>query len=498
MRSVNVGIPARRQPEENPRSPEGTWERSPFAAPWLRGSVASSWLRGSVASWLGGYSPGFSLAEMMIALAILAMGLLVIGAALPVGFRYTRESVNLATGQAAAEHALDLIEQYINIPAQVLDASDVLIRAPVLFVPRNPNSGGRGAFLRDYEPRIKVRPLCPANIVATPGHPCYGAEFGTGPGCPWLVASAVEWVIGEWLPAGCHDAREWDEFNWLRPALPSICTVYPPVTPDDASEWDPSRFFGAPYELRPINQGSETLRALGRGIVWTACYRRVAYDDKSTAGYEGDPTLYEFVAVAVRKPSVRHRFPVQPGYAAALSASSVDSGAPVPWLVEFDQLPSPPRGFDYNTGFPLDADGNPLIEGHAPATLTFRCPQDQAGLFPVGAIFIPARNDVTPDCSLVTFTDRVGLGPPAPTTLPIYEVVERPDANTVIVKYNGYYPMKGTPGVSALATPDPSEWPVWVVPPCYEERDSAGNPVMSDRSPIVAIARRYVRLREIP
>lgn len=87
---------------------------------------------------------------------------------------------------------------------------------------------------------------------------------------------------------------------------------------------------------------------------------------------------------------------------------------------------------------------------------------------------------------------RVGFGPPAPTTLPIYEVVDRPDATTVVVKFNGFYPRKGAD------TPAPGEWPVWVIPPAFEEVDGNNRPVFGKRSPILAVARRYIRLREIP
>ena len=88
--------------------------------------------------------PAFSLAEMMIALAILAMGLLVIGAALPIGIRYTRTSVNIATGEAAAEYALDLIEQSVCIPRRIWDpnvGAGNQNGETGIFVPRLPGTG---------------------------------------------------------------------------------------------------------------------------------------------------------------------------------------------------------------------------------------------------------------------------------------------------------------------------------------------------------------------
>src|SRR5512140_928880 len=82
---------------------------------------------------------GFSLAELMIALGVLAMGLLVIGAALPVGIQYSRDTINQATGQAAVSYALDLIEAHIAIERSVGRLNlgvPTLVKAPSIFVPR--------------------------------------------------------------------------------------------------------------------------------------------------------------------------------------------------------------------------------------------------------------------------------------------------------------------------------------------------------------------------
>ena len=445
----------------------------------------------------------------MIALAILAIGLLVIGAALPIGVRYTRDSVNIATGQAAAEHALDVIEQNVCLPRTILAPSPPhpLIREPGLFVPRqsdppDPNyPQSAGELIPDYEPVIKVRPLFTRFVNATPGSSYFGEEDDLSAGI------LVEEYIRTWL-SGAGDTHERDDVPpWMRWALPSVATVYPPITPSggpvnlpNVTQYTPDVFLptagGNPYARWAV--GAETRKVLDSLISWTAFYRRVSYDDPNTPTIdEGDPTLYEFIAVAVRRPSAKHRFPVQDG--ASLPSdpvySGVDAAAPVPWLLTFTVLPGPPggAGFEATTGFPLPL-GTP-----APATLTFYCTSGAGGttgLFPVGSIFIPARNDVAP--ALVTDPDQlVGFGPPAPTTLPIYEVVQRPNDTTVVVRYNGYYPMLGTPGVSVLDTPVPEQWPVWVIPPAFEEL-SGGDPVFPDRSPILAVARRYVRLRELP
>ncbi|HRT42642.1 MAG TPA: prepilin-type N-terminal cleavage/methylation domain-containing protein, partial [Phycisphaerae bacterium] len=91
----------------------------------------------------------FSLAEMMIALVILGFGLLVIGAALPVGLQYERDMIDRATGQAAAEYALDVIEQRIRL---VRDPYDETLGKPSnyadIFQPRY----GEVTSLRELAP----------------------------------------------------------------------------------------------------------------------------------------------------------------------------------------------------------------------------------------------------------------------------------------------------------------------------------------------------------
>lgn len=505
--------------------------------------------------WRRARSPaGFSLAEMMIALAILGMGLLVIGAALPIGIRYTRASVNKATGEAAAEYALDVIEQNVCLRNTILKAG-VLKCEPGLFQPRNTG----GEFEANYEPVIKVRPLHVRGIDARPGSAFYGQQAN-------VTLAPTEHSIRYWLPPNV-DTTEADadaSFGnltgpWMRWALPSVATVYPPITSDEP--FDLNSFVSTvngKYERREVRSpwsvpaGSETLKALDRRIVWTAFYRRVSY----AAG--SDPALYEFIVVVLRVPGAGYRFPVQEpndgglsdsdgpgtsvgngengemtvtgigslgpngGYGSASAgassggrpggdgnavggASDIETAAPIPWLVCFQSLPTPPGGSTaFNVdGYPLDAFNNVVTVGspNAPATLTFRCLARRSGLFPVGSIFIPARNDDTPDMIVpqtIPPEGRVGFGPPAPTALPIYEVTERPDDYTVIVKFNGYYPMMGTPGSGANPhTPPGNEWPVWVIPPAFNEYEG-NQPVAPDQCQIVAVARRYMRLREVP
>ena len=206
--------------------------------------------------------------------------------------------------------------------------------------------------------------------------------------------------------------------------------------------------------------------------------------------------------VAARRPSVNHRFAQQDwtqplnlplAYPDVGAPVGPDRLAPVPWLVVFQALPVPPVFFTdgqsgdrfFDTSFPGDA-----------PTLRFTCTQEVGRLLPEGSILIPAVNDDRPGGTQPPPPPApnrfAGFVPHAPDALPIYEVVERPDEFTVIVKNNGFYPWVNTAtGCGA------QHWPVWVIPPAFRERDSTGQPVFERRSPILAVARRYIRLREI-
>jgi len=423
----------------------------------------------------------------MIALAILGMGLLVIGAALPVGLRYTRESVNIATGQAAAEHALDLIAQNVCLARRILGPPD---REPGLFQPRDVASGD---FDPSYEPVIKVRPFYVRSINATPGSVTFGEE--SDPAWGASVEQAIYYCLTSL--AVTNDTRECDYFGWMYAALASVAQVYPPITPD--APFLQSEFFADKYHARPVlgpgANGAETRKVLDSLISWTAFYRRVFYDDSTTLTVnEGDPTLYEFVAVAVRRPSARSRFPLQDP--AIFLFSGDDVPAPVPWLVAFATLPALPAfTTDTTTGQRL------LPAGFTPpATLQFLASAVVGALLPVGSVIIPAEDDVCPaglpgQNSPPTNppVQWAGFVPSAPGVLPIYYVVDRvtkaDGTFVIIVKYNGYYPW--------TYNNNARNWPVWVIPPAYEEGTSS-NPVLPNRSPILAVARRYVRLREIP
>ncbi len=455
----------------------------------------------------------------MVALAILGMGLLVIAAALPAGAKYTKDSIDQVTGAAAAEYALELIEQNVCLRRDILvPASGGLPpgRPPTLFQPRFPQTDlSRGVADPNYEPLIKVRPLFSQNIIAAGPAGTRGTEFfDLGLGIPRNEVLG-EAAVRQWFAVAAFTGSE-KEYDpapsagpWLRPGLPSVALAYPPITAD--TSFDPCSFWSAPipmYNARPVLQpiaiggygpGAETLKSLERRIVWTAFYRRASYAASS------DPTVYEIIVVVSSRPTLGHRFPVQDPSTAGqsvwntlkISGVEVDALAPIPWLVTFDYsqpqpLPQPPA-WNLTTGCP-DFSG---VGGGAPATLTFRCTADYDPLFPVGSIFIPARNDDQPP--LATADNRVHFGPLAPSALPIYEVSQRPDATTVMVKYNGYYPVvNGSSPPGSWGPPAAQNWPVWVIPPASEGVDASGNPIFDNHSPILAVARRYVKLREVP
>ncbi len=467
----------------------------------------------------------FSLAELMIALAILAMGLLVIGAALPVGFRYTRDSINLASGEAAAHFGLDLLQQKLCIHRKAMDRNGTPRCEPGLFVPRRGESSPPewstfelGEFVPDYEPIVKVRPLFTQNISATPG-PTYGQEIALPPWGQGVVLT--EAAIRNWLKPADLDGEllevDLEQPILVRPPLPSVAMVYPPVTADITQY--PDMFFAGPYYPNPVltpPNGRESVKALERRVAWTAFYRRVLYADPNNPASVGDPTLYEFIAVSVRVPDADQHFPSQhpddagdylsagvaplpqsggsalnPGY---FGEDNYDLAAPVPWLVTFsDPLPAPPGGFDMH-GNPLLADNWTPVAAQPPPTLTFKCSARRDPLFPVGTMFIPARNDVAPHALRTGGDWKVGFGPPT-TNLPLFEVVTRPDPTTVVVKYNGFYP-RASDDVQQIA-PAAGAWPVWVIPPAAR-RDSSGNVLWSNQSSILAVARRFVRLPEVP
>ena len=449
---------------------------------------------------------GFSLAELMIALAILAIGLLVIGTALPAGVRYTKDSGDQATAVAAAQYALDVIERWVCLRREVADSSGDVIREACLFRPRNADGS---LMSSSYEPVIKVRSLYTQNVSAKPGNVVWGgATWGMGQEIPYVDMAEVvtENAIRQYLvnagaaviEAECDPAAP---NHWLRPVIPSVSTVYPPISAVNGltGEQYPDYYVGHPsYRYLPRRvQDAESRKALDRHITWTAFYRRASYSD------DVDPALYEFVVVVVRRVAERQRFQLQnassggaDGAAVQLKHMDAACTSPVPFLVTFTGWsPKLQAGVDYDA-YTTDPDSTRVLTAGftPPATLTFHAGAAIGALLPKGSIFIPAANDRRDPAG--GFPQATGFVPSAPDALPIYEVIDRVEnaggTYDIIVKNNGYYPW--------TASGDARYWPVWVIPPAVEEVTPGPPPVpvYSDRSPILTVMRRYIHLRELP
>ncbi len=460
-------------------------------------------------------TPAFSLAELMIALAVLGMGLLVIGAALPAGVKFTKRSVDQATADATAEYALTLIEKNVCLRKQVLDSTGTtLIASAPLFQPRGsgdttvPGDPPPGYFFRGYEPLVKVRPLLTQNV-------CVGGAGG-GTGWPandempedegYLELAVASWVDRAGLTQYDPEGKEYDFFPQVavRPSISVLDAVYPPVgavyTPAEAGNdgvWDPHDFFRRPYDTAG-SMAPELDKVRKRNVAWIAFYRRVSYASGS------DPGLYEFVIVVTRLPSDGHFYVMQdtstagnPNITAVPRSQTgygqVNCAVPLPWLVSFTALPPSPA-------YVLDSEGRRMLQNPPTAgTLRFEASAEVGQLMPPRSIFIPALNDVAPTGLNMPMQQpplqNAGFIPSAPDVLPIYEVteqVQKPNGKyDIVVKHNGFYPWLGTVASS------PAFWPVWVIPPAVSEIDSQGKPVYSNQSPILGVYRRYIRLHEV-
>ncbi len=441
---------------------------------------------------------GFSLPEMMIALVILGLGLLFIAAALPVGLTYTRETIDRATAEAAAEHALSQISTYARTSNQVLVSPDPvypalpanLIRRDSIVRPRaTPASGGapvggvlpesNALMLTGGGPAVKVRPLVGVNVNLNSNPPAEVPDNG-------------EDLIGVWLGAvGLPTTLEQADYapsNALsltaNPEFPPALRVFPPVTsvqPFRVTDFLSNSANYPQYAPRSAFSSGTAVNELRKmadaRTVWTAFYRRVRY------GPGSDPLLYEMIVVVCGRPTAQHKFAPQnstSGFATPQAVAGVDLVAPSPWLMVFSGLPGSPAliANEVNRELPFAPE--------LPLVFTLQSAASSA-LFPVGTVFIPAVNDGRASANSASTVP--GFTPHAPTALPIYEVSSRPDSTTVVVKNNGFYPF--APGGS-------QNWPVWVIPPAYVQRDGNGQPLFENRSPVLAVSRRFVRLREIP
>lgn len=513
----------------------------------------------------GGVAAAFSLAELMIAVMLLGLGLLFIAAALPVGIDYTRRNLDAGDARAAADEALALLRARVrtsrNLVAPGVPGA-TYHRADHIFRPRH--TDGTADDL--YEPVIKVRPLVMGNVLAErDGDRQAGAA----------VIDPAEATILAWLFAafgGRADSGEADvpaprlglnpvprfivsgplhaplrdvPFAPVRPTERVFPFVRPMPGRSDSTDpqllvSDPQRFLR--YDAPNVAEWRQTLE---RRIAWAAFYRRVSYrrepgpdghfrfspQDPPDDVLSDDPLRYEFIVVVTRRPTPQHRFAVQqaePNLRAFQRPRAVTPGtftgnlpygsacvAPVPWLVVMKDiepvmrarqtydvyLPPPGPGPTLNQRVPqrylLDA-----FRNNPPPRLTFHCRPEVGQLLPPGSILIPARNDWAPNAlnagggnPMLPPRAEFGFVPSAPDALPIYRVIERPDDRTLIVENNGYYPWnlqdRWTEQIAA-------GMPFWVIPPPFVSRDSDGQPIFEQTSPILAVVRQVVTLPELP
>ena len=499
----------------------------------------------------------FSLAELMIAVMLLGLGLLFIAAALPVGIDYTRRNLDAGDAQAAGQEALTLLRSRVRT-SQNLVAPGVPVvtyhRADQIVRPRNAD----GTADNLYEPLIKVRPLVMANVLAE-------QDDNRQPGTAVLDPTEVlitAWYLAQGLATTSKEVDPPNPRLGLNPAPRFVLTgplhaplrdvplapirpterVFPFVRPLAADQIDPRILVRDPRRMigyRPPDD-SEWQAVLERRIAWTAFYRRVSY--RRDPGRDGqfftpddvlqsDPLRYEFIVVVTRRPTPRHRFAVQrfdrnnirdfrepeaaaPGAFVANGPYGSATVAPVPWLVVLTKIePELKRRQDYDFYIP-PAPGPQLRQRVAeryltdsfrdtpPARLTFRCKPQVGQLLPPGSILIPARNDWAPNLlnAGAGFPGQppradYGFVPGAPDALPIYRVIERPDLRTLVVENNGYYPWNRLDRWNEQVA---AGMPFWVIPPAFVSRDANGQPIFEQTSPILAVVRQVVTLPELP
>ncbi len=546
----------------------------------------------------------FSLAEMMIALVILGLGLLFIAAALPAGLEYSRATVDASTADEAAQHAMEVVVQNLRTSKRLtaepmgLPASVTLYqanRAPRLdnlFRPRTPADGALRVRKTpdvplvamadhvvplDWEPFIKVRPLTMGNI--TLGRAYSGAANQRGDPIvddgELAIAKFLNVYTGangdipseyDWLPTDESGLSEFISLS-TNPPLPAVARIFPPSGPEvsllSADFFSTASTPYPPFVARPNTDSGildsfgnplfsgtnyqERVKATDSRIGWTVFYRRVAYtvrtktfDTRLAAGNQefyayspADPLTYEIIVVVTRRPTATHRFAAQdlglgggsvnfttpsavgpsPSFGAGSSGARIGSDRllPTPWLITFDtgltarealSIPGDGSGgtsVDYDPGVYYNGtlSDRPLNPAYVPpGKVVFKITQAIDPLLPVGSVIIPAVDDDrdwTP-AGIVgnpnAIPRRAGFVPHSPATLPIYEVIERPDSATVVVANNGIYPWVA-PGLDA------ESFPCWIIPPAFNERDVNGQPVYDRKTPVVAVLRRIVRLPEV-
>lgn len=493
----------------------------------------------------------FSLAEMMIALVILGFGLVVVGAALPIGLRYSQQSADLVVGEQAGEEALETVAGRLCLrkneqPAAILGTP----RMDPVFRPRRGDLTGFLDVQSDWEPRIKVRPVLAETINLNQANQTSMAQaILTTQNVAALdqIVLCSEGLLSAWVdyagaipPPLYSQPLEYD-LRRVAPVLNVAALSYPAAESYELAA-NPAPYSAASfnyidywtnaqswYKLAPAQAAllyGEVSKLRQRRTTFAAFYRRVDYGNAGPDGYKsaddvpGDDSLYEIIVVVMRRPTEKHRFAVYrfpslswtnfSGVHDRAGGVPVDSLTPVPILATFIGA-LPPTGplAPGPADFALPLNERVLNPNYtAPPSLTFSASSFVGEMLPPGAVFIPAVNDDVPD-ALNNPGAAVGPLPPlgpvrhagfiphAPKECPVFRVRERRKlANgdyEVVVDNNGFLPWSFTRGAN--------EWPVWIVPPPFAEMQAGpggARPVYGDDSGVIAVHRKMVRLSTMP
>lgn len=267
----------------------------------------------------------------MIALVILGLGLLFIAAALPVGLEYTRQTIDMATADAAGDYAVRQLEMVLRTSRDLNDNKissasggrhfhrlDMIERARDINT-FDPHAAYTYPFQvrPSYEPVFKVRPFALGNVSMNrlqndpPGRQ-RGAAIVDDPETT-ITQYLAQYInvfrtgvtfddSNRWLEVGIPYNADLRMLSLVRnPVLSGVARVYPPLDPlvvnDDESGFRVRDFYQPmpnsayhPYMSRTMNNFpvdtlySEREKALDRRISWTAFYRRISY--KANAGQD--------------------------------------------------------------------------------------------------------------------------------------------------------------------------------------------------------------------
>lgn len=499
----------------------------------------------------------FSLAELLIALLILGIGLLFIAAALPAGLRYTKETIDRTNAEVAAEEALSTVEQYVRTTTNIPTLAGVSPAAPridSLVRPRNVTVVGPNTFrplAKNYEPLFVVRPLVGTNIRDLGGQ---ASVNNTHREVPDTGEALVRAYLATNFPAllateGFHEADLFGTTDLTQlgppnnplsiisnPVLPAVARVFPAIDPFEpyrAIDYlnNPNGTSGPYPRYQPRNDVANTIgfgatmvemqKAAERRVAWTAFYRRVSYERDGAENSDSilepadpivsDPLLYELIVVVCQRPSPRHFFAQQllpnlsPGVTAFRNPVPVVGSSqtarllvPQPWLIQFDETRNESEIFN---GLP-----------RWPATVAI--PPGAANQWPL----IPRQFNV-PIEDLPRTPLRFGITTEVDPLLPVGSIMI-PAFNawrSDLADVAGFIPAlpESLPILKVVERPDrntvvvenfghwpytgnvynPARWPVWIIPPAVQFE--SGQALFDDQPSVLAVARRIIRVPEV-